>query len=80
MTGNNLVIFIERREDHNYSSDTGFLELMDSYYSATGNCLPVIILKISKHSVKLVETFHGIPRHALIRDHVIRLLREINEE
>lgn len=80
MSGNHLVIFIERREDHNYTSDTGFLELMDSYYSATGNCLPVIFLKISKHSVKRVETFHSIPQHVMIRDHVIRLLREINQE
>jgi len=79
LAGNHLVIFIERREDQNYAPDTGFLELMDSYYRATGNCLPVYILKISRRSVKLVGTFHDIPQHARIRERVIQLLREINE-
>jgi len=77
--GNNLVIFIERRDDQNYKPDSGFLELMDSYCQATGRCLPVYIFKISHPTVKLVESFHGISGHAIIRERVISLLREINE-
>lgn len=77
--GNNLVIFVERRDDQNYKPDSGFLELMDSYYQATGRCLPVYIFKISHRTVKLVESFHGISGHVIIRERVISLLREINE-